>query len=183
MEGRQRRAYGRVRWQSRPLRATARRLPHGRRGPGRLDPIDPKAWVIVDGGLCLHGDKEGRDETAADPEARMAAAAERWTPLGAPLMTRRRDVGAPECGPVLVGLFGATRPAGRGRCDRRASGVRMQSLPILPRGVRVPLADHRGQTAATSGIECGADDEAVSVRGWCCGRGRRGRPRHRANRS
>lgn len=49
---------------------------------GNLGPIDPEAWVIVDGRLYLHGDKEGRDETAADPEARVAAAAGRWAALG-----------------------------------------------------------------------------------------------------
>lgn len=49
---------------------------------GRLSPIDPGAWVIVDGRLYLHYDKEGRDETAADPEAHIATAAERWEALG-----------------------------------------------------------------------------------------------------
>ena len=51
-------------------------------GLGNLAPIDPEAWVIVDGRLYLHYNKEGRDETAADPEARIAAAAERWETLG-----------------------------------------------------------------------------------------------------
>ena len=51
-------------------------------GLGRLSPIDPEAWVIVEGRLYLHYDKEGRDETAADPKAHIAAAAERWETLG-----------------------------------------------------------------------------------------------------
>ena len=51
-------------------------------GLGRLSPIDPEAWVIVDGRLYLHYNKEGRDETAADPEPHIAAAAERWETLG-----------------------------------------------------------------------------------------------------
>ena len=49
---------------------------------GRLAPIDPEAWLIVDGRLYLHYDKEGRDETAADPKADIAVAAERWEALG-----------------------------------------------------------------------------------------------------
>ena len=54
----------------------------GGMGLGRLAPIDPEAWVIAEGRLYLHGDKEGRDETAADPKAHIAAAAERWETLG-----------------------------------------------------------------------------------------------------
>ena len=49
---------------------------------GRLSPIDPEAWLIVDGRLYLHYDKEGRDETAAHPKADIATAAERWEALG-----------------------------------------------------------------------------------------------------
>jgi len=49
---------------------------------GRLSPIDPEAWLIVDGRLYLHYDKEARDETAADPKANIAVAAERWEGLG-----------------------------------------------------------------------------------------------------
>ena len=49
---------------------------------GRLAPIDPEAWLIVDGRLYLHYDKEGRDETAADPKADIAVAAESWEALG-----------------------------------------------------------------------------------------------------
>ena len=49
---------------------------------GRLAPIDPEAWLIVDGRLYLHYDKEGRDETAANPKADIAVAAERWEALG-----------------------------------------------------------------------------------------------------
>ena len=51
-------------------------------GLGRLSPIDPEAWVIVDGRLYLHYDKEGWDETAADPKADITAAAEQWETLG-----------------------------------------------------------------------------------------------------
>ena len=55
----------------------------GGMGFGVLVPIiDPEAWVIVDGRLYLHNDKEGRDETAADPQGRIAAAAEQWQALG-----------------------------------------------------------------------------------------------------
>jgi hypothetical protein len=54
----------------------------GGMGFGRLAPIDPEAWVIVEGRLYLHYDKEGRDDTAADPKAHIAAAAERWETLG-----------------------------------------------------------------------------------------------------
>ena len=49
---------------------------------GRLAPIDPEAWLIVDGRLYLHYNKEGRDETAADPKADIAVAAEKWDGLG-----------------------------------------------------------------------------------------------------
>jgi hypothetical protein len=49
---------------------------------GRLSSIDPEAWLIVDGRLYLHYDKEGRDETAADPKTNIATAAERWEALG-----------------------------------------------------------------------------------------------------
>src|SRR3954447_4782022 len=49
---------------------------------GRLVPIDPEAWLIVDGRLYLHYNKEGRDETAAHPKADIATAAERWEALG-----------------------------------------------------------------------------------------------------
>jgi hypothetical protein len=51
-------------------------------GLGNLAPIDPEAWVIVDGRLYLHYNKEGRDETAADPKAHIASAAESWETLG-----------------------------------------------------------------------------------------------------
>ena len=49
---------------------------------GRLSPIDPEAWLIVDGRLYLHYDKKGRDETAANPKPDIAVAAERWEALG-----------------------------------------------------------------------------------------------------
>ena len=49
---------------------------------GDMVPIDPEAWVIVEGRLYLHYDKEGRDETAADPRGQIAAAAEQWEALG-----------------------------------------------------------------------------------------------------
>jgi hypothetical protein len=48
---------------------------------GEMVPIDPEAWVIVEGRLYLHNDKEGRDETAADPRGQIAAAAEQWEAL------------------------------------------------------------------------------------------------------
>jgi len=51
-------------------------------GLGRLVPIDPDAWVIVDGRLYLHYDRAGRDETSAHPEAQIAAATEQWKELG-----------------------------------------------------------------------------------------------------
>jgi hypothetical protein len=54
----------------------------GGMGLGQLAPIDPEAWVIVEGRLYLHYDKEGRDEIAADPKAHIAAAAKRWETLG-----------------------------------------------------------------------------------------------------
>src|SRR5689334_1535984 len=55
----------------------------GGMGLGVLAPIiDPEAWVIVDGRLYFHHDKEARDETAADPQASIAAAAEQWQALG-----------------------------------------------------------------------------------------------------
>ena len=49
---------------------------------GVMVPIDPEAWVIVEGRLYLHNDEEGRDETAADPRGQIAAAAEQWEALG-----------------------------------------------------------------------------------------------------
>ncbi len=51
-------------------------------GFGRLVPINPDAWVIVEDRLYLHYDKGGRDETAADPKAHITAAAEQWRVLG-----------------------------------------------------------------------------------------------------
>ncbi|WP_159714397.1 YHS domain-containing (seleno)protein [Geminicoccus flavidas] len=51
-------------------------------GLGRLAPIDPEAWVIVDGRLYLHYDRAGRDETVAHPDAQIAAATEQWKELG-----------------------------------------------------------------------------------------------------
>jgi hypothetical protein len=55
----------------------------GGMGLGVLAPIiDPEAWVIVDGRLYLHHDKKARDETAADPQASIAAAGEQWQALG-----------------------------------------------------------------------------------------------------
>jgi hypothetical protein len=49
---------------------------------GNLAPIDPEAWIIVDGRLYLHHDKAGRDETAASPGGAIAAAARNWATLG-----------------------------------------------------------------------------------------------------
>jgi hypothetical protein len=55
----------------------------GGMGLGVLAPIiDPEAWVIVDGRLYFHHSKEERDETAADPQASIAPAAEQWQALG-----------------------------------------------------------------------------------------------------
>jgi hypothetical protein len=51
-------------------------------GLGHLAPIDPEAWVIVQGRLYLHYDKESRDETAAEPTAHITAAVDRWDALG-----------------------------------------------------------------------------------------------------
>lgn len=48
---------------------------------GLLSPIDPEAWLIVDGRLYLHYSKEGRDETAADPQTHIGVAAEKWQAL------------------------------------------------------------------------------------------------------
>jgi len=54
----------------------------GGMGFGRLAPINPDAWIIVEDRLYLHYDKEGRDETAADPKPHINAAAEQWMVLG-----------------------------------------------------------------------------------------------------
>ena len=56
-----------------------------------LAPIDPEAWVIVDGRLYLHYDKEGRDETAADPEARHRCRRGEVGSAGQDPLMRRRD--------------------------------------------------------------------------------------------
>ena len=58
-------------------------------------PDRPEAWLIVDGRLYLHYDKEGRDETAADPKAHMLPprrGGKRWArPLDANATSMRRD--------------------------------------------------------------------------------------------
>ena len=54
----------------------------GGMGVGQLAPADPEAWVIVEGRLYFHYNKEARDETATDPKAHITAAAERWETLG-----------------------------------------------------------------------------------------------------
>ncbi|WP_157505380.1 YHS domain-containing (seleno)protein [Geminicoccus roseus] len=48
---------------------------------GRLSPIDPEAWLIVEGRLYLYYDKQGRDESLAELEADIAAATEKWEAL------------------------------------------------------------------------------------------------------
>jgi hypothetical protein len=50
-------------------------------GLGRLSPIDPEAWVIVDGRLYLHYDKAAQDKTVANPAARISAAEANWAAL------------------------------------------------------------------------------------------------------
>lgn len=45
-------------------------------------PIDPEAWVIVDGKLYLNYTKRVRDELAADPAPRIAKADANWERLG-----------------------------------------------------------------------------------------------------
>lgn len=45
-------------------------------------PIDPEAWVIVEDRLYLNYSKEGRDEFAADADARIADADANWERLG-----------------------------------------------------------------------------------------------------
>jgi hypothetical protein len=45
-------------------------------------PIDPEAWVIVDGRLYLNYDKDGRDEFAEEPAPQIAKADANWERLG-----------------------------------------------------------------------------------------------------
>lgn len=45
-------------------------------------PIDPEAWVIVDGKLYLNYSKGGRDDFAADPAPQIAKADDNWERLG-----------------------------------------------------------------------------------------------------
>ena len=45
-------------------------------------PIDPEAWVIVDGKLYLNYSKDGRDEFAEEPAPPIAKAAANWERLG-----------------------------------------------------------------------------------------------------
>lgn len=49
---------------------------------GLVAPIDPEAWVIVDGKLYLNYSKRGRDHLAADPEPKIARADANWDRLG-----------------------------------------------------------------------------------------------------
>lgn len=49
---------------------------------GRLAPIDPEAWVIVDGRLYLNYSKSGRDRFAEDPEPAIGKADPNWEQLG-----------------------------------------------------------------------------------------------------
>jgi hypothetical protein len=45
-------------------------------------PIDPEAWVIVDGKLYLNYDKDGRDDFASDPKPQIAKADANWERIG-----------------------------------------------------------------------------------------------------
>jgi hypothetical protein len=45
-------------------------------------PIDPEAWVIVDGRLYLNYSKDGRDEFAEEPAPQIAKADANWEHLG-----------------------------------------------------------------------------------------------------
>lgn len=49
---------------------------------GRLAPIDPEAWVIVDGRLYLNYSKSGRDRFAEEPEPAIEKADANWETLG-----------------------------------------------------------------------------------------------------
>jgi hypothetical protein len=49
---------------------------------GHRAPIDPEAWVIVDGKLYLNFSKTGRDEFATDPAPEIAKADANWQRLG-----------------------------------------------------------------------------------------------------
>jgi YHS domain-containing protein len=49
---------------------------------GWVAPVDPEAWVIVDGRLYLNYDKPGRDDFAEDPEPAIAQADANWERLG-----------------------------------------------------------------------------------------------------
>jgi hypothetical protein len=49
---------------------------------GMQVPIDPTAWVIVDGKLYLNYSKTGRDEFAAEPAPEIAKADANWQRLG-----------------------------------------------------------------------------------------------------
>ena len=63
----------------------------GGMGFGVLAPIiDPEAWVIVDGRLYLHHDKEARDETAADPRGQHRRRRGAVAGAGQDPLTRRR---------------------------------------------------------------------------------------------
>ncbi len=51
---------------------------------GRLAPIDPEAWAIIDGRLYLNYSKEGRDRLVENPAPTIAKAEDNWTELGRP---------------------------------------------------------------------------------------------------
>ena len=49
---------------------------------GQRAPINPKAWVIIEGKLYLNYDKKARDDMAASPDATIELANENWKSLG-----------------------------------------------------------------------------------------------------
>ena len=49
---------------------------------GRLAPIDPEAWAIVDGRLYLHHSKEVRDRVVGNPAPTIAKAEKNWAEVG-----------------------------------------------------------------------------------------------------
>jgi hypothetical protein len=48
---------------------------------GQLVPVDPEAWVIVEGRLYLASAKQWRDTFAADSESNIAKADANWKKL------------------------------------------------------------------------------------------------------
>ena len=49
---------------------------------GQKAPIDPEAWIIVEGKLYLNYDKKGRDDIAATPDEILEQAEKNWEVLG-----------------------------------------------------------------------------------------------------